>query len=217
MSKIQHSGVKGMKWGVRKAVDHTSGRKAIDYQTEGFVIKKGSTVRRISSVANETNKGSGFASFLKEDSDAYRQIGSVFSKVGMQQFDLTMVAKKDLVSPSQRERIDVFLKKMSEPEFAKEFRKTQARMFILNIPTPGDFKLSQKYSDLPLKKAKAYRMLSLAISGNKSLRKQYLDEFAKLHYDFILDEADATNKQSTAPIIFLERANSLGVVKVEKL
>ena len=217
MKILKHSGVKGMKWGVRKVVDQSSGRKAIDYQKEGFVIKKGSSVHRLSTVSNETNKGSGYASFLEEDAAAYRNIGKVFSKVGMKQFDMSMVAKKDLVSPSQRERIDVFLKKMSEPEFAKELKRQQAKMFMLNLPTPNDIQMARQYSDLPLKKAKAYRMLNLAISGNRSLREQYLEEFRKLNYDFILDEADSTNKQSTAPIIFLQREKSLGVLNVEEL
>ena len=94
MTTLTHHGVKGMKWGVRKVVDQTSGRKAIDYQTEGFVIKKGSSLHRISTVSNEINKGSGYASFLEEDAKAYKQIGKVFSKVGMKQFDMTMKAKK---------------------------------------------------------------------------------------------------------------------------
>ena len=63
--ELAHFGVRGMKWGVRKVVDQSSGRKAIDYTTEGFVIKKGSEMHRISGVMNEINKGSGYASFLE--------------------------------------------------------------------------------------------------------------------------------------------------------
>ena len=215
--ELAHHGVLGMKWGVRKVVDQSSGRKAIDYTTEGFVIKKGSEMQRISGVMNEINKGSGYASFLEEDAKVYRDIGKVFSKVGFKQFDMTLKVKKDLVSPSQKERVNVFLKKMEDPKFAKEFKSQQRKMFMLNLYNPNDVKMSLKYKELSLKKAKAYRMLNSAISGNKSLRKQYLDEFKKLHYDFILDEADSSNKQSTAPIIFLERSTSFAVVKVDEL
>ena len=107
--ELAHFGVQGMKWGVRKVVDQSSGRKAIDYTTEGFVIKKGSEMHRISGVMNEINKGSGYASFLEEDAKVYRDIGKVFSKVGLKQFDMTLKVKKDLVSPSQKERVNVFL------------------------------------------------------------------------------------------------------------
>lgn len=217
MSILQHVGVKGMKWGVRKVVDRSTDKNGIDFKSEGFVIRKGSEVHRISSISNETNKGSGYASFLKTDSDSYRDLGKVFSKVGMQQFDMTLRVKKDLVSPSQRERVDTFLKKLEDPKFAKELKSVQSRMFIFAIPTPGDVKMAQKFKDVPFKKILAYRALNAAISANKSLRQQYLEEFRKKNYDFILDESDSTNKQATAPIIFIDRAKSFEVVKVDKL
>jgi hypothetical protein len=123
-----------------------------------------------------------------------------------------------MVSPSQRERVDVFLKKINtDPEFARELKRVQSRMFILNMVTPQDIKMIQRYKDLPLGKAKAYRMLNYAISANKTLRKSYLEEFKKAHYDFIIDEADLTNKQAKAPIIFIEREHSLGLLNVEKI
>ena len=213
---FQHVGVLGMHWGVRKSETNSSGNSK-NYETDSLVIKRGSELHRLSTVSKETNKGSGYASFLKEDSETYKSMGKIFSKCGAQQFDMTLKAKKDLVSPSQKERVDVFIKKMSDPAFAKELRSQQARMFILNMVTPQDIRLSRRYKNLPLNKARAYRMLNSAISGNKSLRKQYLDEFKKAHYDFIIDEGDLVNKQAKAPIIFLEREHSLVTINVEKL
>lgn len=210
-----HYGVLGMKWGVRKKQIPNG---EVDYKTESFTIKRGSDVHRISTVSNERHQGSGYASFKEEDAKQYRDLATIFSKYGgMQHYDLTFKAKKDLISPSQKTRIDVFLKKLKDPEFNSELKRTMARMFILNLVTPGDVKMALKYEDLNLNKARAYRMLNLAIAGNKKLRQQYLSEFEKLGYDIILDEADSTNKVSKAPIIFIERANSLEFVKTEKL
>lgn len=211
---LKHIGVPGMRWGHRKAEANIT-----NFETDRLVIKRGTEVHRISTVSNETNKGSGYASFLKEDSETYKKMGKVFSKCGMTQFDMTLKAKKDLVSPSQKERVDVFIKKMSDPAFAKELRSMQARMFVLNMVTPQDIKLSRRYKDsgLSLNKARAYRMLNQAISGNKNLRQQYLEEFKKAHFDFIVDETDLVNKQAKAPIIFIEREHSLSVINVEKL
>ena len=214
--ELKHYGVIGQKWGIRKEVDQNSGRKAIDYQKEGFVIKKGSELHRISTTANEIHKGSGYASFLKEDSDFYNSMGKTFSRVGMKHYDMTFKANKDLISPTKKERVDIFLKKMENKNFAEELKRQRSRMFIMNLTTPGDIQMSKEYN-LSLKQAKQYRLLNLAISGNKNLRSQYLDEFKKLSYDFILDEADSMNKQSTAPIIFLERSDSLSVINVQDL
>lgn len=217
MKTLKHVGVKGMKWGVRKVVDSKSSTREIDYKSEGFVIRKGSDIHRLSSVSNETHAGSGYASFLQADSKGYQDMGKVFSKIGMQQYDMTLRAKKDLVSPSQRERVDTFLKKMEDPAFAKELAQVRSKMFIFNIPTPGDVQMAQKFKDVPFKKLVAYRALNNAISANKSLRAQYLEEFRKKNYDFILDEADSTNKVSTAPIIFINRKESLQLVRVDEL
>lgn len=205
---LEHHGVKGMRWGVRKK----------DYKTEGFVIKKGSELHRTSTVEKETNKGSGYASFLKEDNKKYRETAKLFSKFGHQHYDMTIKATKDLVSPSQKKRIDVFLKKLeTDKEFAKELKSTQRKMLIMNMVTPGDVKLSMNYKELSLNRARTYRMLNQALSGNKKLRTSYLNEFKKLGYDFILDEADSSNKVAKAPIIFIERKGTLDVVKVDKL
>lgn len=214
MPTLKHFGVLGMKWGRRKAED-SSNRP--NYETDALTIKKGTTIHRVSGTGNETHKGSGYASFLKEDADNYKAMAQVFSKCGMKQFDMTMKVTKNMVSPSQKERVDVFLKKMSEPTFAKELQSTQAKMFILNMVTPQDVRLSRRYKELPLKKAMAYRMLNQAISANKTLREEYLSAFKKAHYDFIIDETDLVNKQAKAPIIFFEREKTLTVINVESL
>jgi hypothetical protein len=213
---LAHVGVLGMRWHHRKR-EETSSSNGPNFEIDSLTIKRGQEIHRLSNTPNEVHKGSGYASFLKEDVETYNTLGKVFSKCGMKQFDMTLVAKKNLVSPSQKERVDVFLKKMDDPAFAKELRKTQARMFVLNMISPQDVKLAFRHEKLSLRKANAYRMLNQAISGNKTLRSQYLDEFKKMNYDFIPDEGDITNKQSKAPIIFIEREHSLAVVKVEEL
>ena len=225
---IRHYGVIGQKWGVtRPQVDRYSGRKAIDYQKEGFAIKKGSELHRITSNANEIEKGSGYASFLKEDSDMYESMGKAFSGLAVtglskKTYDTTLLAKKDLISPSQKERVDIFLKKMDDPKFSNELKAHERRMFILNPTQSNDKRMAKEYAGagLDIKKAKAYRALNLALGSNRSLRDQYLAEFKKLHYDFILDEADSSGGHggiSTAPIIFIERSKSLSIIDIKDL
>lgn len=217
VNTLQHVGVKGMRWGVRKKYDPTGDNSGIDFRKDAVVIKRGTEIHRLSSVQNETHKGSGYASFLKKDAEAYAAMGSVFSKVGMTQYDMTFKASKDLISPSQKERVDVFLNKMKDPAFVKELNHMRSKMLILNLTTPGDLSFKRDNPELTMSQVKAYRLLNAAISGNKNLRSQYLDEFKKRKYDFILDENDASNKQAIAPIIFIERAGSLDIVDVKKL
>lgn len=220
--ELKHYGVLGQKWGIRKEINRYSGKKAIDYQREGFVIKRGSELHRITKNPNEIEKGSGYATILKEDSDLYNAMGKSFSalsftKLSQKTYDTKLVAKKDLISPSQKERVDVFLKKMNDPAFAQELKNYERKMYIVNPIQRYDKRIAKEYGIDP-KKAKAYRALNLAIGTNQKLRSEYLNEFKKLHYDFILDEADSANGGiSTAPIIFIERGNSLSIIDTQEL
>jgi hypothetical protein len=92
-NELKHVGVLGMHWGQRKSENVSSERK-LNYETDSFTLKKGTQLHRLSSVANETHKGSGYASFLESDAKSYREMGKMFSKCGMTQFDMTMKVKK---------------------------------------------------------------------------------------------------------------------------
>lgn len=211
---LQHYGVKGMRWGVRK-----KGSSGPNYRTSGLTIKKGTSISRVSTVAKERHKGSGYASVLKKDSEGYRKRAAFFSKLGSKHFDLSFKTSKDLISPSKKTRIDTFLKKLGDPKFNKRLKETQRRMFIFNITNIGDVKMALKNEKLSVKKAKAYRVLNLAlgIGGDKKLKAAYLNEFKKLGYDFILDEADTSSGLAKSPIIIIDRKDSLEFVKSEAL
>lgn len=66
LNELTHYGVKGMKWGVRK--DRSKGGYHYYFQNQTkHIIKKGSTIHRITSNPNEKHEGSTYAAFTDAD------------------------------------------------------------------------------------------------------------------------------------------------------
>ena len=106
---IKHYGVLGMKWGVRRS-DQLGYSKDPVYDTIQDSLKRGSVVYRVSSNKNEIDSGRTFVFADENDADKIaaklKEISSQDTKV----FKLSLEVTKDLVGPSERERVDAFLK-----------------------------------------------------------------------------------------------------------
>lgn len=81
---LQHFGVLGMKWGVRK--------KRVGSRTESFTIKKGSSIYRTATKDSEANKGHAFVSIDPKDAIGYARRGSMFNQAA---FNMTFKVTKD--------------------------------------------------------------------------------------------------------------------------
>ena len=101
-NELQHYGVKGMKWGVRK--------------NDKVVLRKGSTVQRISANKNEKNRGRTYISFKDIDNLQYEAMagedGLYWTGSGETPYGYKVKLKvtNDIIAPSYNETVEAFIK-----------------------------------------------------------------------------------------------------------
>lgn len=218
-NELYHYGVKGQKWGVRRYQNPdgtltAAGKKhnQINTRKDSFVLKRGTTIHRATLNADESNrKGHAFASFKEKDAKGYASRNRLFSG-GKKTYDMTMIAKEDLISPSKRERVDTFVKlMMNDPKFAKDYQSQKQTYQLLKNPNKA------KQIEQTVKKLeKEYNMFAVGLGGSEDLRKRYFAELSKKGYNMIIDDADA-GVISNSPIIVFDRQKSLEVVSINEV
>lgn len=98
-----------MKWGVRRS-DQPGYSKDPVYDTIQDSLKRGSVVYRISGNKNEIDSGRTFVFADEKDADKFAAKLQEISSPDTKLFKLSLEVKKDLVGPSEKERVDAFLK-----------------------------------------------------------------------------------------------------------
>ena len=114
---LAHYGVLGMKWGVRRSEQPGYSKKPV-YDTLQDSIKAGSVVYRVSGNKNEIDAGRTFIFTEEKDADNFAAKLKELSPSETKVFKLTLKVKKDLVGPSEQERVDAFLKNYEQTPIA---------------------------------------------------------------------------------------------------
>lgn len=219
---LTHYGVKGMKWGVRK--DHPYSIKRTN--DDDIILKKGSNIHRITSNPNESKEGHAYGSFTEKDVNHYRK--SVTSWItensndykNVRTFDMTQKVTKDLVAPSERKKVDTFLKLLNNKDFNKEIRD----VFTIHIDEGGDNKfrrfqtLSQKLKNQGMDEnlSDFYSAFSMGLNYSSKLRSSFFSELSKKGYNMVIDTEDSL-LEAQAPIIVFDRKDTLKVLKTKEL
>lgn len=231
---IAHHGIFGQKWGRRRYQNKDGSltpqgklrygqmqreeseaskmNKKINTMKDAFTLKKGSHIHRSTYDAEDANReGHAFASFKTKDAKGYASRNKLFSG-GKKTFDLSMVAKEDLISPSKKERINTFIELMiNDPKF-KEAYQTQKQTYQLFKNPKKAKKIEQTVKGLE----KEYRMFAVSLGGSEELRKRYFSELNKKGYNMIIDDADA-GVVSNSPILIFDRKKSLKVISINEV
>jgi hypothetical protein len=203
-NKIEHTGIMGMKWGVRK-------NSSVNTRSDRFVLKKGTILNRATTNPNETNTGKAYATFKKWDSLGYMARSMPFMKT----FNMRMKVTKDLISPSKKERVDAFIDLCKKNgTMLKTLSEAQHQQIKFKSASAFE-KQYHKMSEAQLR-ARAYNDLSLALGFNKEIRDTYFKELKKRGYNMVLDDTDA-QALAHSPIIIFERAGSLKVASVDRV
>lgn len=208
MSELMHFGVKGQQWGVRHGPPYP-----IDPENAITRIKKGTTFKRLSVRDETVAKGHAYVTFLKNDTKRYKGFFGARLKAinkGATVYSHTMEAKKDMLSPSKKERVETFLELHREdPIIAKELGKYHKGDFHHFTPLPSKF-YERQYSKLNEKelRSKGYDTFVAAIGGNEYIRSKYFEKLANKGYSFVTDDMDA-GRFGVAPSIILDRQRSV--------
>lgn len=127
-------------------------------------------------------------------------------------FDLSMIAKEDLISPSKRERVSTFIELMvNDPKFKEAYQAQKQTYQLIKNPNKAK-KINQTVKELE----KEYSMFAVSLGGNEELRKRYFSELNKKGYNMVIDDADAAII-ANSPIIVFDRKKSLEVVSINEV
>ena len=204
---LQHYGTKGMQWGVRK-----KRKSSVNTRSDRFVLKKGTTISRVSTTKKESHKGKAYASFKKWDSIGYMARSMPFVKT----FNMTMVLKENLVSPSKKERIDAFIDLAKKKDGVLLKTLSEAQHDMVKVKSAAAFEKRYKKMAEAQLRAKAYKDMAQNLAFNESLRKQYFKELKKRGFNMTIDDADA-QVLANSPIVVFDRGKSLKVASVDRV
>lgn len=226
-NELQHHGIKGMKWGVRRSkeeLDRLAGRayKVETHDDGSYTIKKGSKLHRVSANTNPNRKGYAYVSFINEDVKGYRKEIAQWldEEAGVKTFDLTMKATKDIRIPSEVTKVNTFLNlignnKIDTMEMAiLKHNSTNSNDELIGKP--------QRLRDAMVKKgldketATYYALFSMCLYKNHDYKDVFFKALKDQGYDAIEDLEDSFSHRVN-PLIIFERENSLKVTKVSEI
>lgn len=194
---------------------------------KGCVLEKGTHIYRTTGNAHEKNQGSMFASFSESDRDFYNQrlmVNMVNPKADA--FDMTMRLTQDLVIPSQKERVDSFIKYMSTGDNVVKINEYLKDVFSDNPD------LYIKATNDINKNFMGYLTFCVATSGvnrttaksetlaktSEDIRNEYYSILKRKGYNATVDELDAMNRfAGNNPVIVFNRENTVDIVEIKKI
>ena len=202
--ELYHHGVIGMKWGVRKERQRTP--------SDAVVVRKGSIIRRLSTVDNETHEGKAFATFETKDAVGYMRRSMALRQ---KSFSMEMRATEDLISPSKKARVDAFMELMKNDEFfAQNLSEVSSKTRIFKS-SEAIQKTYSKMTDDQLR-SKAYSDLALALATDEKgkVRDAYFKKLTEKGYNMVVDDMDA-QLLARNPIVVFDRGKSLEVLSTK--
>lgn len=186
---LQHYGVKGMKWGVRKAKD--------DINSKDRIIKRGTEFQTITSKKYDSNKKERmYTAYTKYDKDAYVDLMGNFMYNGTS-YRNVFLANKDIKVASDQKTIDTFIKiaKANPDKVAREMSKAYNDSHTFIRKSEKTFKkkidkISDSDSLKAQKLAKEFMSTSILSSKAKDISNKFYSALIKEGYDAVSDPND---------------------------
>lgn len=235
---LAHYGVKGMKWGVRKAIKlvgrrlrrlrKKAKRRMTPKSKKGTTIKAGTKLQRIVGEQNSGRTKGVYSSYKNVDRDLYK---GTYGRMQLTEFlkkynnttlkEMTLTAKTDIKIPP---------KATSQKELNNLLKTDKKAVTSLIAAHEKKLKHSPKqnkayYKALNKKDGKAlYKRFNDALSEgpeseNGAIIQKFYDNLAKKGYNAIADENDMrlSTFKAKAPIILFDTEKSIGEISYRDL
>ena len=215
---IAHHGIKGQQWGVQHGPPYP-----IDKDTNKIVVKEGTVIARITRYDESKSKGHAYVNYNKQDIQHYRGFFAALQRTKNGHFghnkpiySVKLTAKEDLISPSEKERVDTFIELYKDDP---TFRNELGGMYKKGFRKWGSKKkYTEKFANLEGDGIAniGFEAFRKGMGGNVYTRSAYFKKLSDKGYNMVLDDLDG-GVFGREPAIVFDRNKSLNYEGQSKL
>jgi hypothetical protein len=189
--------------------------------TEKVRVPKGTVFQRMTAHADEKlSEGRMYVTHTQADADRYQGIYGPALRARTKSMKLhvtKMRADVDIVSPSEKDRVSMYLDLLKDPTSGKDFRKSAQKLIGLDdgvgifSPLPGHNRMSDEDFGLS-----TYRLFASHMYKDQPASHAYFRAVKDAGYNALLDDNDR-GQLSDSPMILLNAAGSMTKLGSERL
>ena len=180
-SELEHHGVKGQKWGVRKKKSYSD---VISGLSDKDFVSNSKNAYRISDKKEKLKNSPTYVSLNKKDRANYI-VG--FSPFFDKMYSVNMKTTNKMISPSERKRVKAFIDMYkNDPSVKDTLVKDSGKTHMIKSLVFNKKHFDKKYSKMDDAElaTKAYKDFAFDLTFNKKLAGKYIDKFKdKLNSD----------------------------------
>lgn len=207
-SELEHHGVKGQKWGVRKKKSYST---VISNLSDKDFVSNSKNAYRISDKKEKLGNKPTYVTLNKKDRAGYI-VG--FSPFFDKMYSINMKTANKMISPSERKRVETFVDMYkNDPAVKNTLVKDSGKTHMIKSLVFGKKHFEKKYSKMDDAElaTKAYKDFSYDLTFNKKLANKYIEKFKNQGYNSLIDDHDVSNGTSKNPLIVFDAAKDLKV------